>query len=110
MSQRRRGPRLRALGLQAVEEPCELLQAVPPGPADAEEDDAGSKLVFHVFGTVAEFERDLILQRTMAGLKAAKARGRHGGRPRALDGGKAKLARRSKDDAEHSVLRRSAPC
>ncbi len=35
----------------------------------------GGKLVFHVFGAVAEFERDLILERTMAGLEAAKARG-----------------------------------
>ncbi len=63
----------------------------------------GGKLVFHVFGAVAEFERDLILERTMAGLEAAKARGRHGGRPRALDRGKAKLARRLKDEGEHSV-------
>jgi DNA invertase Pin-like site-specific DNA recombinase len=64
---------------------------------------SGGKLVFHVFGAVAEFERDLILERTMAGLEAAKARGRHGGRPRALDEGKAKLARRLKDEGEHSV-------
>ncbi len=63
----------------------------------------GGKLVFHVFGAVAEFERDLILERTMAGLEAAKARGRHGGRPRALDEGKAKLAKRLKDEGEHSV-------
>ncbi len=52
---------------------------------------------------MAEFERDLILERTIAGLEAAKARGRHGGRPRALDEGKAKLARRLKDEGEHSV-------
>lgn len=63
----------------------------------------GGKLVFHVFGAVAEFDRDLILERTMAGLEAAKAKGRHGGRPRALDEGKAKLARRLKDEGEHSV-------
>lgn len=63
----------------------------------------GGKLVFHVFGAVAEFERDLILERTMAGLEAAKVRGRYGGRPRALDEGKAKLARRLKDEGEHSV-------
>jgi DNA invertase Pin-like site-specific DNA recombinase len=63
----------------------------------------GGELVLHVFGAVAEFERDLILERTMAGLEAAKARGRHGGRPRALDDGKAKLARRLKDGGEHSV-------
>ncbi|MDP9439788.1 MAG: recombinase family protein [Actinomycetota bacterium] len=63
----------------------------------------GGKLLFHVFGAVAEFERDLILERTMAGLQAAKARGRHGGRPRALDEGKAKLARRLKVEGEHPV-------
>lgn len=63
----------------------------------------GGKLVFHVFGAVAEFERDLILERTMAGLEAAKVRGRYGGRPRALNEGKAKLAKRLKDEGEHSV-------
>ena len=41
-------------------------------------------LVFHVFGALAEFERNLIRERTMAGLKAARARGRKGGRPRKL--------------------------
>ena len=44
------------------------------------------KLVFHVFGALAEFERNLIRERTMAGLKAARARGRKGGRPRKLSG------------------------
>lgn len=39
------------------------------------------KLIFHVFGALAEFERDLIRERTMAGLAAARARGRQGGRP-----------------------------
>jgi DNA invertase Pin-like site-specific DNA recombinase len=42
---------------------------------------SGGKLVFHVFGALAEFERDLIRGRTMAGLVAARARGRRGGRP-----------------------------
>jgi DNA invertase Pin-like site-specific DNA recombinase len=41
----------------------------------------GGKLVFHVFGALAEFERDLIRERTLAGLAAARARGRNGGRP-----------------------------
>jgi DNA invertase Pin-like site-specific DNA recombinase len=41
----------------------------------------GGKLVFHVFAALAEFERDLIRERTAAGLAAARARGRHGGRP-----------------------------
>src|SRR5512143_3300587 len=45
---------------------------------------SGGKLVFHVFGALAEVERDLIRERTQAGLLAARARGRLGGRPRAL--------------------------
>ena len=46
---------------------------------------SGGKLVFHLFGALAEFERDIIRERTNAGLQAARARGRLGGRPRALD-------------------------
>jgi DNA invertase Pin-like site-specific DNA recombinase len=45
---------------------------------------SGGKLVFHVFGALAEFERELIRERTHAGLAAARARGRVGGRPRKL--------------------------
>ena len=45
---------------------------------------AGGRLVFHVFGALAEFERSVIRERTCAGLDAAKARGRRGGRPSAL--------------------------
>src|SRR5947209_797764 len=54
---------------------------------------SSGKLVFHVFGALAEFERDLIRERTKAGLAAARMRGRLGGRPRsgALDNPK-KLA------------------
>ncbi len=44
---------------------------------------SGGKLVFHVFGALAEFERELIRERTKAGLAAARARGRKGGRPKA---------------------------
>ena len=44
---------------------------------------SGGKLIFHVFGALAEFERDLIRERTTAGLDAARARGRLGGRPKA---------------------------
>src|SRR5512142_3513689 len=54
---------------------------------------SGGKLIFHVFGALAEFERDLIRERTQAGLQAARARGRHGGRPRALDEKRLALAR-----------------
>jgi DNA invertase Pin-like site-specific DNA recombinase len=42
---------------------------------------ATGQLVFHIFGALAEFERNLIRERTMAGLEAARARGRLGGRP-----------------------------
>lgn len=41
---------------------------------------SGGRLVFHLFGALAQFERDLIQERTRAGLKAAKDRGRRGGR------------------------------
>jgi DNA invertase Pin-like site-specific DNA recombinase len=44
---------------------------------------SGGKLVFHIFGALAEFEQDLIRERTTAGLAAARARGKVGGRPRA---------------------------
>lgn len=44
----------------------------------------GGRLVFHVFAAIAEFERDVIRERTRLGLAAARARGRLGGRPRAL--------------------------
>lgn len=53
----------------------------------------GGKLVFHVFGALAEFERALISERTKAGLASAKARGRCGGRPRLLTTDKIKHAR-----------------
>ena len=46
---------------------------------------ATGKLVFHVFGALAEFERNLIQERTQAGLSAARARGRLGGRPKTLN-------------------------
>src|SRR3954467_14800156 len=44
---------------------------------------SGGKLIFHIFGALAEFERDIIKDRTKAGLNAARARGRLGGRPKA---------------------------
>ncbi|MBB4070609.1 DNA invertase Pin-like site-specific DNA recombinase [Salinibacter ruber] len=46
---------------------------------------AQGKLTFHIFGALAEFERELTRERTMAGLRAARERGRVGGRPPALD-------------------------
>ena len=52
---------------------------------------SGGELIFHVFGALAEFERDLIRERTNAGLAAARARGRVGGRPQKLDEKKLKM-------------------
>ena len=54
---------------------------------------SGGKLVFHIFGALAEFERSIIRERTRAGLDAAKARGRKGGRPRAMSDDDLKMAR-----------------
>ena len=61
------------------------------------------KLVFHLFGALAEFERDLIRERTKAGLAAARARGKKGGRPKILDEKKIALARAMLKDPESNV-------
>lgn len=53
---------------------------------------ANGKLVFGIFAALAEFERELIRERTMAGLASARARGRKGGRPRKLNQTKIELA------------------
>jgi DNA invertase Pin-like site-specific DNA recombinase len=53
---------------------------------------SAGKLFFHVFGALAEFERELIRERTCAGLLAARARGRRGGRPRVMTGKKIQMA------------------
>ena len=45
---------------------------------------SGGKLVFHIFGALAEFEREIIRERTQAGLQSARSRGKIGGRPKAL--------------------------
>lgn len=64
----------------------------------------GGKLIFHLMGALAEFERDLIRERTNAGLAAARARGRIGGRPKRLaTNGKVALARRLFADPNHSI-------
>ena len=63
----------------------------------------GGKLVFHVFGALAEFERDLIRQRTLAGLAAARARGRAGGRPPSMTPTKIALARQMYETQQHSL-------
>lgn len=53
---------------------------------------SGGKLVFHIFAALAEFERDIIKERTAAGLVAARARGRKGGRPKVMDSKKIAMA------------------
>ena len=64
---------------------------------------SGGKLVFHVFAALAEFERSLIVERTQAGLKAARARGRSGGRRALLTGKKLELAQRLRGDRDMPV-------
>jgi DNA invertase Pin-like site-specific DNA recombinase len=64
----------------------------------------GGRLVFHLFGALAEFERNLIRERTQAGLSAARARGRQGGRPKLLDPKKRELALRLYQERQHSIV------
>jgi len=54
---------------------------------------ASGKFTFHLFGALAEFERSLLRERTMAGLAAARARGRLGGRPAKMDAAAIEMAR-----------------
>ncbi len=58
----------------------------------------GGKLIFHVFGALAEFERDIMRERTMAGLAAARVRGRKGGRPRKLSKKQVEMAKKLMGD------------
>lgn len=61
------------------------------------------KLVFNIFGALAEFERDIIRERTKAGLEAARARGRVGGRKRSLDDNQVQMLRAMAQDRTVSV-------
>ena len=63
----------------------------------------GGRLIFHVFGSLAEFEKDLIRERTMAGLAAARARGRVGGRPTVWTPDKAKAATAMVASGAHDI-------
>jgi DNA invertase Pin-like site-specific DNA recombinase len=64
---------------------------------------SGGRLIFHVFGALAEFERSIIRERTRAGLAAARARGRVGGRPPALAADDLAAARALLRDPEITV-------
>jgi len=63
----------------------------------------GGKLTFHLFGALAEFERDLIRERTMAGLAAARARGSVGGRPTVMTTEKIAVAKAMYASGDHDV-------
>ena len=63
----------------------------------------GGKLVFHIFAALAEFERALIRERTKAGLSAARARGRQGGRPKVLSDDKRKMVQALRDDPTQNI-------
>lgn len=64
---------------------------------------SGGKLIFHVFGALAEFERNLMRERTQAGLQAARARGRKGGRQHKLTPGQIEIGRSLAADPKRSV-------
>ncbi|WP_440589596.1 recombinase family protein [Legionella feeleii] len=70
---------------------------------------ANGKLVFGIFAALAEFERELIRERTQAGLAAARARGRKGGRPRKMDAHTIKMAMAAMGEQQsvaHEVAKR----
>ena len=63
--------------------------------AEIDTSTANGRLVFGIFAALAEFERELIVERTRAGLAAARARGRLGGRPRKMDVAMLRMAMRA---------------
>ena len=64
---------------------------------------SGGKLIFHVFGALAEFERELIRERTNAGLASARIRGRLGGRPKLMTDKQIRLAKSMLGDPNVTV-------
>ncbi|MGH2875077.1 MAG: recombinase family protein [Solirubrobacteraceae bacterium] len=80
----------RGIGLRSLHESLDT--ATPAG-----------RLIFHVFGALAEFERDLIRERTHAGLAAARARGRRGGRPHVMNATQVAVARQMYDSRDHTI-------
>ena len=64
---------------------------------------SGGKLIFHIFGALAEFERDIIRDRTNAGLAAARKRGRIGGRPKVMVDEKIRLGKSLYKDKSNSI-------
>jgi DNA invertase Pin-like site-specific DNA recombinase len=64
---------------------------------------SGGKLVFHIFGALAEFEREIIRERTQAGLASARSRGKVGGRPKALTAKEVQMLRNMASDKSLTV-------
>ena len=64
---------------------------------------SGGKLIFHIFGALAEFERELIRERTNAGLASARSRGRMGGRPKAMTDKQLRIARTMLKDTNTTI-------
>ena len=64
---------------------------------------ATGRLIFHVFASLAQFERELIQERTKAGVEAARARGRKGGRPQKLNDREKAMVRTLMADPKNSV-------
>jgi DNA invertase Pin-like site-specific DNA recombinase len=63
----------------------------------------GGRLLFHLLASLAEFERDLITERTAAGLAAARARGRSGGRPTVMTPDRLRIAKDLYNGRQHTV-------
>ena len=63
----------------------------------------GGKLIFHVFAALAEFERDIIRERTLAGLESARSKGKVGGRPKVMDKKKIAMAKKLMEDETNSI-------
>lgn len=80
----------KGIGLKSLQESIDTTQS-------------SGKLVFHIFAALAEFERNLIRERTQAGLLAARARGRKGGRPKALNQDKQALAVKLYGEKKHTI-------
>ncbi len=80
----------RKIGLRSLEESIDTTSS-------------GGKLIFHMFGALAEFERNLIRERTQAGLQAARARGRNGGRRQKLTPQQIAIGRSLAADPKRSV-------
>lgn len=79
------------------------LQVLTGNGAEIDTTTASGRMIFGVFATLAEFERDLIRERTIAGLAAARARGRKGGRKFALTKAQVRLAQAAMAQRDTSV-------